>query len=201
MRQSSGSRASVAKTRFSPAVLDAGNVSGIISAMASGNAICLVNVEQQRPALSSSDNHLVASRRGDDRLARRSWLDNLPEIRADTGEDFAGPRARDNCGEVDWGLPAAHPGWPRGSSSRWGLAASRPRSSVTRAKPLSTEQGTEGHGIDAPEHFSCAPDNCRNRCGAEVFGLVPIPDPRRPRIESQPNEAPPAQPSIQTEPS
>jgi hypothetical protein len=41
MRQSSGSRASVAKTRLSPAVLDAGNVSGIISAMASGNAICL----------------------------------------------------------------------------------------------------------------------------------------------------------------
>ncbi len=29
------------------------------------------------------------------------------------------------------------------------------------------------HGIDAPEHFSCTPDNCRNRCGAEVFGLVP----------------------------
>jgi hypothetical protein len=36
-----GSRANVAKTRLSPAVLDAGNVSGIISAMASGNAICL----------------------------------------------------------------------------------------------------------------------------------------------------------------
>jgi hypothetical protein len=27
--------------------------------------------------------------------------------------------------------------------------------------------------IDAPEHFFCTPDNCRNRCGAEVFGLVP----------------------------
>jgi hypothetical protein len=32
--------------------------------------------------------------------------------------------------------------------------------------------GNGGHGIDAPEHFSCTPDNCRNRCGAEVFGLV-----------------------------
>ena len=40
-RQSSGSRARVAKTRLLPAVLDAGNVSGIISAMASGNASCL----------------------------------------------------------------------------------------------------------------------------------------------------------------
>jgi hypothetical protein len=34
MRQSSGSRARAAKTRFSPVVLDAGNVSGIVSAMA-----------------------------------------------------------------------------------------------------------------------------------------------------------------------
>ena len=38
------------KPRLSPAVLDAGNVSGIISAMASGNAICyrVAGLEAQR---------------------------------------------------------------------------------------------------------------------------------------------------------
>ena len=32
------------------------------------------------------------------------------------------------------------------------------------------------HGIDAPEHFSCTPDSCRNRCGAEGVRSVPDSD-------------------------
>jgi hypothetical protein len=44
--QSSGSRSSAAKTRFSPAVLDTANVSGTISAMALAMPFALVHVEQ-----------------------------------------------------------------------------------------------------------------------------------------------------------
>ena len=112
----------------------------------------------------------------------------------DTGEDFAAPRARDNCGEVDWGLPAAHPGWPRGSSSRWGLAASRPPFVRDPGEAAVYRAGNGGYGIDAPEHFSCTPDNCRNRCGAEVFGLVPGPDTpvRRRRTGPVPESGPPS---------
>jgi hypothetical protein len=51
MRQSFGSRARVAKTRFSPAVLDAGTVSGIISAMRLAMPFAWASVELQRAGL------------------------------------------------------------------------------------------------------------------------------------------------------
>ena len=63
----------------------------------------------------------------------------LPVDHAAAGMN-AGHWPRDNCGEVDWGFP------PRIRDGHVGRlrAASRPRSSVTRAKPLSTERRRRG---------------------------------------------------------
>ena len=78
MRQSSGSRPSVAKTRLSPAVLDAGNVSGIISAMASGNAICLGYIGT-RPSRKS----IVKVCRTVGEMTSRRWLLKDPHDRVE----------------------------------------------------------------------------------------------------------------------